>query len=82
MCVGGGGGGGGLKCILLVPNLHTLKHKNVYLAWRFPNFFIVSSYRKFLIRLTHYDETKKRAHDIQIELKTNLKLSYGGPSCR
>ena len=30
------------------------------------------------IKLTHYDETKKRAHDVGA--KGNLKLSYGGPS--
>ena len=33
-----------------------------------------------LIKLTHYDETKKRAHDSQvIRAEENLKLSYGGP---
>ena len=34
-----------------------------------------------LIKLTHYDGTKKRAHDSQIA-KENLKLSQDGPSCR
>ena len=34
-----------------------------------------------VIKLTHYDETKKRAHDPQIvRAKENLKLSHGGPS--
>ena len=45
--------GGGLKCILLVPNLR-------------PRFCNVSSWRNNQIKLTHYDETKKRAHDSQI----------------
>ena len=35
------------------------------------------------IKLTQYDDTKKRAHDTQIvRAKENLKLSYGGPSQR
>ena len=35
------------------------------------------------IKLTHYDDTKKLAHDTQIvRAKENLKLSYGGPSQR
>ena len=34
-----------------------------------------------LIKLTHYDKTKKRALDLQIaRSKENLKLIYGGPS--
>ena len=33
------------------------------------------------IRLSHYDDTKKMAHDSQIvRAKENLKLSYGGPA--
>ena len=36
-----------------------------------------------LIRLTHYEDTKKTAHDSQIaRAKVNLKLSHGGPSQR
>ena len=35
------------------------------------------------IKLTHYNDTKKRAHDSQIvRAKENLKLSYGVPSQR
>ena len=84
MCVGGGG----LKCILLVPNLRPRffvveAKKNVKLAWRLPNYWNVSLWRKNLIKLTHYDETKKMAHDSQIaRAKENLKLSHGGPSYR
>ena len=38
---------------------------------------------KDLIKLTHNDKTKKRAHDLQIvRAKVNLKLSHGGPSQR
>ena len=34
-----------------------------------------------LIKLTHHDETKKRAHDSQIvRAKENFKLSHGGSS--
>ena len=33
------------------------------------------------IKLEHYDDTKKRAHDSHIvRAKEKLKLSYGGPS--
>ena len=36
-----------------------------------------------LIKLTHHDETKKRAYDSQIvRAKENLKLSHGGSSYR
>ena len=35
------------------------------------------------IKLTHYDDTKKGAHESQIVIaKENLKLNYGGPSQR
>ena len=38
---------------------------------------------KNLIKLTHYDETNKIAHDAQIVRdEENLKLSYCGPSQR
>ena len=34
-------------------------------------------------QITHFDDTKKRAHDSQIvRAEENLKLSYGGPSQR
>ena len=53
----------------------------VYLAWRLHNYCNVSSQRNNLIKLTHYGETKKRVHDLQIvKVKENLKLSDGGPS--
>ena len=43
----------------------------------------LSSHRNNLIKFTHYDETKKRAHDSQIvRTEENLKLSYCGPSQR
>ena len=36
-----------------------------------------------LIKLTHYDETTKMAHDSQIvRAKESLKLSHGGSSYR
>ena len=38
---------------------------------------------KHFNQLTHYDETKKRAHGSQIvRAKENLKLSHGGFSYR
>ena len=43
----------------------------------------VSSWGNTLIKLTHYDVTKKRAHDSQIVTgKENLKLSHGASSYR
>ena len=58
-------------------------HKNVKLARRLPNYCNVSSWRNNLIKLTHYDETEKMAHDSQIvRAKGNFKLSNGGPSYR
>ena len=54
--------------------------QNVELAWRIPNYYSASSKRQ-PIKLTHYDETGKMAHDSQIvRAKENLKLSHGGPS--
>ena len=42
-----------------------------------------SSQRNNLIKLTHYDGTKKGAHDSQIvRAKENLKLTYGWPRQR
>ena len=33
--------------------------------------------------ITHYDDTKERAHDSQrVKAKENIQLSYGGPSQR
>ena len=38
-------------------------------------------HRDNVIKLAHYDETKKRAHDSQIVMaKENFKLSHDGPS--
>ena len=40
-------------------------------------------WRNTRIKLTHHDETKKRANDSQIvRAKENLKLSHGGSSHR
>ena len=39
--------------------------------------------RNNLIKLPHYDETKKRAHDSQVVRgKENFKLTHGGSSQR
>ena len=44
---------------------------------------VLSSYRNTIIKLTPYDETKKRAHNSKIaRAKENLKLSHGGFSYR
>ena len=43
------------------------------------NYCNVSSWRNTLIKLTHYDNTKKMTHDSQIvRAKETLKLSHGG----
>ena len=48
-----------------------------------PNECNVLSQRNNQIKLTHYDVTKKMAHDSQIvRAKEILKLSYGGHSQR
>ena len=50
-------------------------------ACRTPYYFNVSSKRNNIIKLTHYDETEKRAHDTHIiRANENIKLSHGGPS--
>ena len=52
------------------------------LHWGFLT-FAMYHHRESIIKLTHYDETKKRAHDSQkVRAKENLKLSHGGPSQR
>ena len=49
--------------------------RNAQLEWKPSNYCNVSSWRNTLIKLTHYDETKKRAHDSEIvRAKENLKL--------
>ena len=78
----------GPKRTLLVPNLRPRfcrcrSTRNVQLAWRPSNECNVSSWRNTLIKLTHHDETKQRAHDPQrVRAKENLKLSHGGSSHR
>ena len=43
--------------------------------------YVMHHYRKRLIKLTQFDETKKRAHDSQIvRAKENINWSYGRPS--
>ena len=79
---------GWLKYISLVPYLLPRfcccwSTKNVKLTWRLPNYCNVSSWRNNLIKLTHYDETKKMAQDSQIvRAEENLNLSHSGPSYR
>ena len=46
-------------------------------------FLNIVMYHHNLIKLTHYDETKKRAHDSQkVRAKEELKLSHSTPSQR
>ena len=69
---------------LLVPNflpeiLLLLKHKNVKLAWRLPNYCNVSSWRNNIIKLTYFDEKKKRAYNSQLsggEMPNLAPLTY------
>ena len=85
--MGGGGGGGGVNefywCqIFALDSVVVKAQKYVKLALRLPNNYCnVSSKRNNLIKLTHYDEPKNRAHNSQIvRAKENLKLSHGGLS--
>ena len=49
----------------------------------FSFFLNIVMYHHNLIKLIHYDETKKRAHDSQIvRAKEELKLSHSTPSQR
>ena len=65
VCVcGGGGGGGGLNAfywyqIFALDSVVVEGPKNVKLAWKLPNNCNVSTWRNNLIKLTHYDGTKK-----------------------
>ena len=44
---------------------------------------IITEIQSNQIKSTHYDESKKRAHDSHIvRAKENIKLSYSGPSQR
>ena len=85
-------GGGGLYAlywyqIFTLDSVVVKTQKLVKLTWRLPYYCNVSSLRNNLSKLTHYDETKKRAHDSQIVIakviaKENLKLSHSGPNQR
>ena len=59
----------------------TVDYVVVKTQWRFLNYCNASSQRNNLIKFTHYDVSKKRAHDPQLVRATeNPKLSYGVPS--
>ena len=58
-----------------------LKHQLVKFACKLSNYcnVYVSSQRINIIKSTHYDETRKRAHDLQIvRAKETLNLIHGG----
>ena len=74
----GGGGFNAFYWYLIFP-LDSVK--NVWFAWRFPNYCNVISQRNNQIKLTHYDEIRKMAHDSHTIVK-NLKLSHRGLSQR
>ena len=66
----GGGGGGGLKCILL-DQIFARYSTVVEVQEMFSSHGDLLTnamyhHRETLIKLTHHDETKKRAHDLQI----------------
>ena len=66
-----------LLCLLLAL-LCDVIHSSL---WRISNYCNVPSKRNNIIKLTHYDETEKRAYDSQIvRAKENLKLSHDWPS--
>ena len=49
----------------------------------FTHLYSVSSQRNNQIKIAHYHETKKRAHDLQIVIaKVNLNYSCSGPRQR
>ena len=70
-----------------IPQSHTADHPILHcdeetqtLFSSHGGFLTITMYHN-LIKLTHYDKTKKRGHDPQIVLaKENLKLSHGGTS--
>ena len=66
-------------------NLPFMGHKIPYLSSllvtchqssRLSNYYNVSSWRNTPIKLTHFDKTKKRAHNSQTKLKISLKSGY------
>ena len=79
---------GGPKCTPLAPNLRPRfcrrrSTRKVQPPRRPSNQRNASPRRNTLTKLTHHDETKKRAHDPQtVRAKENLKLSHDGSSYR
>ena len=83
-----GEGGGGLNAFywyqIFVLDSTVVEVKEMFISHE--SLLTIAMYhhgKNTLIKLTHYDETKKRAHDSQIvRAKENLKLSHGGFSYR
>ena len=75
----------GLKCILLAPNL-ALDYAVVEVQEMFSShgdLLTIAMYHhgETLVKLTHHDETKKRAHDSQIvRAKENSSRATVGPA--
>ena len=84
----GGGGGKGSNTFywrqVFVIDTAVVKTKILFSSHGgFPSLCNVSSQRNNLIKLTHYDETKKMAHDSKIVRATeNVKFDHVGPSQR
>ena len=66
---------GCLRFVIVVFPDHT--HLLFLLAWSLPNLCNAPSQRNYLIKLTHYNVTKKKAHDSQIiGAKENPNLKF------
>ena len=77
----------GFKCIFLAPNFAldsvVVKTQNCLAHMKAINTCNVSPQRNNLIKLIHFDEAKKMAHDsVIVRAKENLKLNYSGPGQR
>ena len=62
---------------------YAMHHRLARMETSYVSLCNASSQRNDLIKLTHFNETKKRAQDSRIvRAKDTLKLSHGGPSQR
>ena len=69
------------QCINPTHFEHVKTKQIVQVAWKLPNYCNVTPQRNNLIKLTNYDETKKRGLDSEtVRAKENPKLTHGGPS--
>ena len=84
---GGGGGGGGLNAFYWYQNFAldsaVAEVQEMFSSYGDHLTNALYHHGETLFKLTHHDETKKRAHGSQIVRgKENLKFSHGGSSYR